>query len=84
MFRANLLNEKTGEMEEVIVCGYFGDSGFTSTDYAEIYKEEDGHYYAAPFDKLYANSNTVKDVVDMCHRTEKFCEMMNKIVNKGE
>lgn len=82
MFRANLLNEKTGEMEEVTVCGYFGDSGFTSTDYAEVWK--DGYYSAAPFSKLYANSNTVKDVVDMCHRTEKFCEMMNKIVNKGE
>lgn len=82
MFRANLLNEKTGEMEEVTVCGYFGDSGYTSTTHAEIWK--DGYYYSAPFSKLYANENTCKDILDMCQQTERLYEMMNKIVNKGE
>lgn len=83
MFRANLLNEKTGEMEEVTVCGYFGDSGYTSYDHAEIIKK-DGYYYGAPFSKLYANANTAKDILDMCEHAQQLYEMMNKIVNKGE
>ena len=82
MFRANLLNEKTGEMEEVSVMGYFGDSSYKSTDYAEIWK--DGYYYSAPFSKLYANINTAKDILDMCTHAEELYEIMHKIVDKGE
>lgn len=87
MLRMNLLDESIGEMKEVCVMGYFGDSFHTSTKYAECHDDEIG-YFAAPISKLYVNKNTVKDVMDMCEsmrkKQEELCGILDKVVNKGE
>lgn len=85
--RMNYLNEEKGEMEEVWVTGYFGDSCYTSTDYVECHDDDKG-WYALPIKKLYVNKNTVEDVMRICDEVRQTQEtlgsILNKVVNKGE